>query len=207
MWRLAIKESLVLITSACLFAGEVRAASDEYLHDFERRSDLEAWQPYSDSSGCNLANPGSAGNPSGYLQISCAGAFVGAWTRSSDFTGNLSGSRWVLSFDVANFGARHADLIDIIIYGADTAWVYYGTLTAMANGAWTTYGVTFDPSWSDDEARANNWRHAAPDGVSFAIWANTLQKVEALGFRGSVESDDVSEVRFGIDNVRLRSAP
>lgn len=199
--------SIVFIISPCLFVASAGASADEYLHDFERRSDLEAWQPYDDDVGCALANPGSGGNPGGYLQMSCAGAFVGAWTRSPDFTGKLTGSRWVLSFDIANFGARSATIVDILLFGGETSWIYYGTLSAANNGVWTTYGLTFDPAWSDDQARANHWAPAATNGASFASWADTMKRVEAVGFRASEETANVSAVRIGLDNVRLRTAP
>ena len=70
---------------------------------------------------------------------------------------------------------------------------------SFPSGAWQSYSVTFDPSWSDAQAMAAGWATDLADGSGSVSFSETLSNV----FTTEVRISGVGDVQAGIDNFNL----
>lgn len=166
---------------AGLVAGTAQAAS-AYSQTWSGAS-TEGWEANTISSV--VVFDGGVGNPAGSIATRFDGTvadFDIGFTSGSiaETSGSFAGSQWKVSFDLQpNVGKF------------DNVWLRYryqdftfnGWRHAMTGpfdqyGTWTTYSVTFDPSWSDAQAMANGWVQEAGPVVSFAQTMGNAYRTE-----------------------------
>jgi len=201
--------------SLSIFASSVFAVPvSGYSEGWDVPGDLAGWS--SNTSITTVVQSSTGGNPDGYLATrgTGAGSFdVGALTDLSAVTGDFSGSLWTVSVDLAFFseaftGAGSFDNAWLRFRYQDSTqngWDY--SLTNAFSADWTTFTVTFDPTWTDAEAMLNGW---LPDNMSIdgganpsQSWATTMSNVYTTEVRLSGEGDLLA----GIDNFKLNAVP
>jgi hypothetical protein len=202
-------------TSFTLFATSVFAVPvSGYMEGWDTPGDLAGWGSNTTVSTVVQADPG--GNPGGHIQTrgTGAGSFdVGALTDLSAVTGDFGGSLWTASVDLAFFseaftGAGSFDNAWLRFRYQDSSqngWAY--SLTNIFSPDWSTFSVTFDPSWSDADAMANGWlpddQSISPTADPSQSWATTMSNVYTTEVRLSGEGDLLG----GIDNFKLNAVP
>lgn len=201
-----VQRALVASLFLFLVSGSIGVALADPISNYSEgwnvSGNLAGWGQNTIATTLSVSDEG--GNPGGYL-VSSGNATngydaIGANNTHSELTGDFStlGGTWQLSFDLLNSSGTFGD-----------AWVrfryrdssYNGWHYSLGNdfnaGAWTSYNIFFDQSWSDSEAVAAGWSHEAisPD------WATTMSDVYSTEIRligsGSLEA--------GIDNFALTS--
>ncbi|MET0342877.1 MAG: hypothetical protein ABW252_17860 [Polyangiales bacterium] len=200
-----------LLSSTVTFLFGLSAASavadDVHLHDFERAGDAAAWSA-ADARNCSAANPGKGGSPGGYLELDCkASTLAGVHVSVADLARDLAGKRGSIALDLVQRGGARAGVFELVLRGPRGSWSYARSWDDALAGAWQTYRLPFDPSWSDGQAILHGW-YANP--LSWAAdaeqdgWAATVRDVRgvSLYFVGAE-----GPLRVGIDNVEVGAEP
>jgi hypothetical protein len=198
------------LTLICALAAAMpaAAATSGYSETWgSGNGDLHGW--FANTTGSAVSNPGFAGNPDGFLltRVGSGGFPIGAATDLAAATGSFSsGQLWTATFDLT--GGFNADTISDISLrlryqdGSHNGWQY--TVGGALDSSWKTFSVTFDPSWTDAEAKAHGWRTDLANGFGSVSWAQTLGDVYTTEVR---ITGSASDYRVGLDNFSLTAAP
>ena len=155
-----------------------------------------------------VAYSAAGGNPDGHIQTrrDLGEPFfdIGALTTDTRFTGDygadgIGSMRVDLNFMTANFtGAWFRVRIDAVGNG----WLFPLT-AAFPTNVWNTYGVAFNPTWTDLEARASGWvtdEDLDPLATASPSFATVMAAVGYAEVRlGSTNESSLA----GIDNFGL----
>ena len=195
MKRIIQTTLLVALTFGCL-AKEAAAASP-YFQGWDVANDPAGWVANTGSTNVTVVNSG--GNPNGYLESSRSplGSFaIGARSLDPAVTGSYAAIHQV-SFDVrfeqgsptsAVFRLRYLD-------ASHNGWFIPFT-KIFTSGVWTSYSISFDPTWTDAQATAAGWVQE-PISASFAQTCATVYYPEIR-----IDGSGVPLVA-GIDNFQL----
>ena len=206
--RLPILSALIVAVAVCTTNGPAFAHTVQYSEGWNVSGNLAGWTP--NTIAANLAVVDAGGNPGGFLFTSgnATGTLdIGASANKfivPDVTGDFSGTRWVISFDLLFISGNfdNAWLRFRFQDSSHNGWVYSLT-DDFPLGEWRHFTVTFDPAWNDIEARAAGWvtdREAiSPTAIPSEPWSQTMSDVFSTEIRVSAEG--FSEA--GIDNFRL----
>jgi hypothetical protein len=168
--------------------------------------DLHGWSR--NTVDAEVSNPGFGGNPGGFLltRVSSGLPFpIGALTDLPAATGDFSGALWTAKFDVV--GGFNADSVSDISLrfryrdGTFNGWQY--SVASALDSNWHSYSVSFDPSWTDAEARAQGWRKDLRTGLGSVAWSETMREVFTTEIR---ITGSASDYRAGIDNFSLTAS-
>jgi len=192
-----------------LMPGTASAASVSGYHEgWDVPNDLAGWTANTIISSVSQTSYG--GNPDGLIGTGgyANGSFdVGAMSELAAITGNFIGQIWTVSVDLAFVygNVDNAWLRLRYLDGTQNGWVYSLTSSAFSP-AWNSFSVTFDPSWSDAEARAHGWltdlEAVSPTADPSVSWSQTMSDVYTTEVRISGEGF----VGAWIDNFRLTTA-
>ncbi len=208
--RLPILSALIVAVAVCTTNGPAFAHTVQFSEGWNVSGDLAGWT--ANTIAANLAVVDAGGNPGGFLFTSgnATGTLdIGASANKfmvPDVTGDFSGTRWVISFDLLFISGNfdNAWLRFRFQDSSHNGWVYSLT-DDFPLGEWRHFTVTFDPAWNDSEARAAGWvtdREAiSPTANPSEPWSQTMSDVFSTEIRVSTEG--FSEA--GIDNFRLNS--
>lgn len=155
-----------------------------------------------------VAYSAGGGNPDGHIQtrrdLSESFFDIGALNSDARFTGDYAadgiGSMTVdLNFSTANFtGAWFRVRSNIVSNG----WLFPLT-AAFPTDVWNTYGVSFNPTWTDLEARAAGWvtdEDLDPLNTASPSFASVMASVGFAEVRlGSTDESTLA----GVDNFGL----
>ncbi len=197
--RLPIFSTLVVVVVVFTTAAPAFADAVPYFAGWDVSGDTAGW--LRNTSASNLAVVDTGGNPGGYLRTfgdSSGTLDIGAVANKflvPDVTGDYSGTRWVVSFDLLFISGNF-----------DNAWLRFrfsvftnGWRLPLTNsfpiGQWHHFTVAFDPAWSDSEAVAAGWVRES-NSVS---WSQTMSDVFTTEIRISAEAS----AEAGIDNSSL----
>jgi len=181
--------------------GALLAATSGYLERWNVNGDTAGWEGNTIVSTVSQVNAG--GNPGGYLNSvgTGSGTFdIGAVSHLSALTGSYTGQVWTAKFDV-NYLRGNFDDAWLRFRFQDSShngWRFHLT-DSFPSGAWQSYSVTFDPSWSDAQAIAAGWATDLADGSGSVSFSETLSNV----FTTEVRISGVGDVQAGIDNFNL----
>lgn len=201
----------VLAWAAGVGSASAGDLSPIYRHDFDRAGDVAGWDYIKE---CRLSNPGSGGNPGGYIESACnqpvengGGIYIaGADTESADFTGNYSDTIWTLSVDLRAV-AGDTGTVYLRFRGRNeqgqliNGWRY--RLSQSLPTSWTHFEVMFNPEWTDAQANAWGWTYDDAQGFRTLPWEQTLNRAGTA----EITSFTDAEVTLGIDNVTLVQVP
>jgi hypothetical protein len=184
------------------------AAGPPVIVSFDRKDDVEG---FGYGAECQIENPGEGGNPGGYLRSACAEAFAGTFlggadTERADLTGDRRFRIWTVSVDLKGIEGQPTGVFLRFRNRAQEGWLLNGwryRLATSLSGDWTRYSVTFDPGWSDAEARAHGWDKDFADGAFSPSWADNMARVGTAEIR--VEA--LEPLVVGIDNYTLVAVP
>jgi hypothetical protein len=201
-----------LFATTLLVAGPAFADAVPYLEEWDVSGDLAGWSD--NGVATTVAVVDSGGNPGGYLySFGTAGGTLDIGAGTTDtvtaILGDYGGSLWTISFDL-QFISGNFDNAWLRLQGdpggGTNGWLYDLTDEFPIGGQWTSFAVTFDPSWSDIEANAGGW---VPLSAVFAgaqpssSWSATMSDLLRAEIRLSAEG--FSEA--GIDNYRSTPVP
>jgi hypothetical protein len=187
--------------AAGMLAGPAFAAG-AYTETFDGQGNLAGWFPNTIDS--TVVNPGGGGNPGGYLLTRRAGDFsIGAATDLAAATGSFGSSPWTARVDLQGQAGETSDVWLRFRYlnSSFNGWRY--RLTGLLGSDWQTFSVSFDPTWSDLQAKANGWQTDLPDGSASVSWAQTMATV----YTTEIRVDGSRSLLVGIDNVMLTPVP
>ena len=178
------------------------AASSGYAETWTGAGNLAGWFPNTIDS--TVVNPGAGGNPDGYLETRRSGAFsIGAATDVAAATGSFGGMAWTANVDLIGLAGTTSDVFLRFRFqdSSHNGWRY--RLAGDLGDTWTTFGVTFDTSWSDADAMAHGWTTDLAGGFGSVSWAETMTNV----FTTEIRIDGTRTLLAGIDNFSLSAAP
>jgi len=175
---------------------------------FDRPGDIEG---FGYAAKCQIENPGQGGNPGGYLRSVCtelvAGAYyAGADTERADLTGDRRFRIWTVSVDLRLFKGTPTGVFLRFRHRSQEGWLLNGWRYRFAQSLstiWTHFEVTFDPSWTDAEARAHGWNKDFADGAFSPSWGDNMARIGTAEIR--VEA--LQPLVVGIDNYTLIPVP
>lgn len=178
------------------------AATSGYFEDWDASGDLAGWSVF--PSGSPLTQVDSGGNPGGFLRARLADGFPGGvFTRLPDATGDFTGTPWTVSFDLFLFSGGFSDIWLRFRYHDATFNGWRFGFAPPPTNAWTSFSVTFDPSWTDEQARAAGWTTDSPDGFGSVSFSQTLADVYSTELRFAGPGRMVA----GMDNFSLEVVP
>lgn len=142
------------------------------------------------------------GNPGGYLVSRATseeiGGVVGAVNRDEPFIGNYAGAGiGFISVDFLFIQTLEDVRLRVRRSSTENGWHYIFTPIGNQSNTWETFQVTFDPTWSDQEAMDNGWVQEGGTGSFSQVWSS----VSNFEFRADNASSD--NQALGIDNVTL----
>ena len=195
---------------ALLFALPARAEPPAavYHTSFDRFTEANDWMMLPQ---CRIHYQGRQGNPEGYLEGSCPDApadreiVVGLRTESAGLSGDYGGTRWTISVDLSLRKGDTGDVWLMFHYRGLDGWLFNGWRYPLAKGLvtrWQTYEVSFDPNWTDEQARAQGWQQEPLDGFLSPSWSTCMQRVGAVDLLLYASGAPV----LGIDNFTLSAA-
>ena len=201
--------SIFCIPIASLLVTSVNAASlAGYSEGWDTAGDLAGWGP--NTTVTTVVHAASGGNPGGHLQSRGIGAGtfdIGALSQLPDITGSFGSTVWTASVDLSFINGNFDDAWLRFRYLDSTENGWNFSLTNVFPADWTTFSVTFDPTWTDVQAMANGW---LPDNIAIdpganpsQTWALTMSDVYTTEVRLSGEDSLLA----GIDNFRLQPVP
>lgn len=189
---------------ALAVAGSASAATS-YSEDWSA-GDTNGW--LANTIDSTVVRDGGSGNPAGSIatrRITRANGFdIGALTGDPAATGSFSGTPWVATFDVYYDIGKFTDgwLRFRFQDSTQNGW-RYDLGSSFVNGQWTTYSVSFDPSWDNATANANGWFFEGGPGTT---WSGTMANVFRTEIR--LANDDPTQSALArIDNFNLRPVP
>jgi len=177
------------------------AADPGYTETWNGQGNLAGWFPNTTDS--TVVNPGAGGNGGGFLETRRSGPFpIGAATDLAAATGSFGGLAWNASVDLIGIAGTTSDVWLRFRYqdSGFNGWRY--RLTGVLGGAWQTFGVAFDTSWTDLQAQAHGWETDLPGGAGSVSWAQTMGNV----YTTEIRIDGTSTLLAGIDNFSLHTA-
>lgn len=187
-----------VFASALVTMLPAEAATPGYSEAWPGAGNLAGWT--GNTTDSVVVNPGSGGNNGGYLLTRRDGAFpIGAMTTLDAATGSFAGSVWTATVDLTEVAGEVSSVALRMRYQDSTFNGWSHVLTNSLGADWTTYSVTFDPSWSDAQAGANGWVSDIAPAVSFA---QTLSDV----FTTEIRINGSATLSAGIDNFGLTAA-
>lgn len=206
--------AVVLRHAALVFGliASVSVARADYIETWSNGT-TEGWG----SVGSNLFsdNPGSGGNPGGWLRGVRGANPIFSWSTGSGgaFNGNwntLFGTQLTLSYDLFIEDGGSNELRMVLRNSSGTTdWRYdwvLGTPQVNANG-WVPYSAPIDTTWTDAQAAANGWTLTAGS----ASWASVLADVGPDSFLVSLTGSSPPPVgsahSHGIDNFAVTAVP
>lgn len=196
----AWRQTALALATACLALPTLAATN--YSETWDNASDLAGWD--ANTTDSVVGNPGVAGNGGGYLETARSGAFsIGAKTELPAATGSFGTQVWQAQVDLIGLAGTTTDVWLRFRYQDSTfnGWRY--RLTDTLSGTWQTFGVSFDPTWTDEQAQANGWQTDFANGAASVGWAQTLSDV----YTTEVRIDGSSTLKAGIDNFALSAVP
>jgi len=150
----------------------------------------------------------SGGNPGGYLQCyEVENTYaIGALNKNSAYTGNYVSDGIVgVSADILLESGNYRGVWFRFI-GSGNGWLFPITET-FTPGIWISNEVTFDPSWSDQQARQAGWltpHDKNPAATPSSSFHETMQNVGCVEIRFEGYCSDLVA---GIDNYILIPEP
>ncbi|MGB2831824.1 MAG: PEP-CTERM sorting domain-containing protein [Methylotenera sp.] len=194
--------TFVSVISITFFSPPSTAATSGYNQTFDGVGNLAGW--FANTTSSTVVNPGIGGNPDGHLESRRSGAFsIGAATDLAAATGDFSGNIWTAKFDISELAGTTSKLALRFRYQDSTFNGWQFNVANSLNPAWTTFSVTFDPGWTDLQAKANGWDTDLLGGAGSVSWAQTLSDVYTTELR----FDGTSTLLVGIDNFILTAVP
>lgn len=195
-----LRRTALALATACLALPAL--AATHYSETWDTAGDLAGWD--ANTTDSVVANPGVGGNGGGYLETTRSGAFpIGAKTELPAATGNFGSQVWQAQVDLIGLNGATTDVWLRFRYQDSTfnGWRY--RLTDVLSGTWQTFGVSFDPTWTDAQAQANGWQTDFANGAASVGWAQTLSNV----YTTEVRIDGSRDLKAGIDNFSLSAVP
>jgi hypothetical protein len=194
-------------TMALLATAASVTAAVPTLETFD--SDTAGFGPNTTSSV--VVHVGAGGNPGGFIQtrkdLTPPVFDVGALTLTPNFTGDYA-SAGIGSFSVdLNFFTDNITDAWVRVRPSivENGWLFPLTST-FPTDEWNTYGVAFDPSWTDAEAALAGWvtdQDINPIADPSPSFASVMSSVNSLEVR---IASPVESTLVGIDNVRIDAA-
>ena len=195
MTRIIQTTLLAALAFGCLAKDAV--AASPYFQGWDVANDPAGW--VANALGTNVTVVNSGGNPNGYLESSrspTGQSAIGAFSFDPAVTGSYAAIHQV-SFDVrfeqgspisAVFRLRYLD-------ASHNGWFIRFT-SVFTSGVWQSYSISFDPTWTDAQAKAAGWIQESTS-ASFAQTCATVYypEIRIDGFGGPLAA--------GIDNFRL----
>lgn len=199
-----------LVLVALLGAAGAHAESEgpPILSSFDQPGDTEG---FGYTTSCTIENPGEGGNPGGYLRSACeevfgGGYLAGADTERADLTGDRRFRIWTVSVDLKAIEGATTGVFLRFRNRSQEGWLLNGwryRFGALLPTEWTRFEVTFDPGWTDAQARAHGWAKDFADGAFSPSWADNMARVGTAEIR--VEA--LEPLVIGIDNFTLIPVP
>jgi hypothetical protein len=203
--------SLCCAALACALPARAESVAHEtgaqsvYHARFERLAETIDWVVLPQ---CRVQYQARNGNPDGYLEGSCPDAptgreiVVGARTESPEMMGDYAARRWSISVDLSQREGDSGEVWLMFHYRGLDGWLFNGwryPLARRLGTGWHTYGVAFDASWTDEEARARGWQQEPASGFLSPDWATCMRRVGAVDLLLHASGSPV----LGIDNFVL----
>ncbi|HXG46096.1 MAG TPA: PEP-CTERM sorting domain-containing protein [Methylomirabilota bacterium] len=193
--------NLFAFPSAAEDAGAL-AATSGYFEGWDASGDLAGWSASSSLSSVTQVDTG--GNPGGFLWSRVSdGSTGGVSTGLPAATGDFTGTPWTVSFDLFLFSGGFSDIWLRFRYHDATFNGWRFGFAPPPTNAWTSFSVTFDPSWTDAQARAAGWTTDSPDGFRSVSFSQTLADVYSTELRFAGPGRMVA----GLDNFSLEVVP
>lgn len=170
-----------------------------------------------DSLGSNLFNdnPGSGGNPGGWLRgVRGANPIFQMNGSAGLFNGNYGvkfGTSLTLGYDVyVEDGGISGIRLEMRNSAATTDWRYEWDLSAdpqvRADG-WIPKSAPIDTTWSDAQAAANGWTRVAGSGSWASVLADVGQDSYLVTLTGGAPPPNGSTESIGLDNFAISVVP
>jgi hypothetical protein len=187
----------------CLIWGKTAfpASAAGYSQGWDSAGSLAGWSPIVTT---RLTQVDTGGNPDGYLEVKLAADPWGAtslFTELAEVTRFSADNTWTISVDLRNLGDNVITDVQLRFRYLNcmyNGWHYRLPYDVSAMKDWTTVSVTFDPSWTDEQAVRHGWAQES----SAPSWKETATNAywTGLGFRSGPGSFSV-----GVDNFRLEA--
>lgn len=192
----------VIAASVAATALPSLAATSGYSETWDTGGNLAGW--LGNTTDSVASNPGAGGNDGGYLETARSGPFpIGAITLLPAATGSFGSQAWNAKVDLVGLTGTTSDVWLRFRYQDATfnGWRY--RLTGELDSNWQTFGVSFDPTWTDVQAQANGWETDFANGSGSVSWAQTLGSV----YTTEIRIDGTASLKAGIDNFSLTAVP
>jgi hypothetical protein len=181
------------IVTAVLFTASVRAA-EQYIETWDAGT-LEGWVVA--GSSATAEHQPTGGNPSGWVLLTNTSSDLIEFTTTRDeLTGNLAADgihRVVV--DTLTLGSPNVG-VDVKFMTIGDAGLVSGWRCTIIEGlelSWQSSALTFDPTWTDEEAEAHGWFDMPLTAASFS---ETMSNVTEVG----VQLYGSGATEAGIDN-------
>ncbi len=200
---------LLAMCASALSTGLAFAAPlSGYFEGWDIPGDTGGWIASTPCAGTIISVVDVGGNPDGYLRSEGFGietCDIGAQTFLPELSGDFGGNVWKASFDLLFISGNFDNAwLRLTIQGGN-GWVRSLTNTFLPD-QWNSFSLTFDPAWTDSEARAAGWATdrevLSPGSVPSEPWSTTLSDVGRTDIRISGEGP----LQAGIDNFHLTTA-
>lgn len=175
-----------------------------YQESWNVPGNLAGWDPNTSVSNAAVVDVG--GNGGGYVRTTgnaSASFDIGIANFRPQVTGQFTGGPWTAKIDLlftrGNFD--NAWLRFRAVEGSTNGWLYPLT-NNFATGQWNSWAVTFDPAWTDSQARSAGWvtdKDVSSTAISSPSWGQTMSNVMSTEVRLSGEG----LLFAGIDNFSL----
>ena len=200
--------ALVLVALASATGARAEPPGPPIVASFDAPGDSDG---FGYMPACRLENPGEGGNPGGYLQSACDEVFAGAYlagadTERADLTGDRRFRIWTVSVDLKAIEGTTTGVYLRFRNRSQEGWLLNGwryRFGARLPNDWTRYEVTFDPGWTDAQARAHGWEKDFPDGAYSPSWADNMARIGTAEIR----AEALEPLVIGIDNFTLIPVP
>lgn len=184
----------VLAVMATALPATAVWAADDYNQTWSSGTRTLGW--IKNTGGVVIAKEQTGGNPGGTISStrSATSKYMGFWSgRTPQLLGNYSGKDWNVEFDLrlaeGTFTAAelHFQFLDgpddgTVVLGKYRPWTYtLGGALTTASTDWSSHSITFNGSWTDEEAIANGWvlqaKRNNADRRKVVSWATTMSNL------------------------------
>jgi hypothetical protein len=156
---------LLICAAAFVMVGGSVSAATPFHDGWDIPGDLAGWGTNTEWTYVEVVDTG--GNPGGYLYTRSEGSpganiyYAGTATRKAEFSGNYGFAPLIkVSVDIKVLSTTsNLDRVDLRFryHSAEyNGWRYLFSDDPILD-EWCTYSVTFDPTWTDEEARSAGW--------------------------------------------------
>ena len=198
----ALGRTVLAMAAVTIIALPATAATSGYSETWDTAGNLGGW--LGNTTDSVVGNPGVGGNGDGYLETARSGPFpIGAVTLLPAATGSFGSQVWNAKVDLIGLSGSTSDVWLRFRFQDATFNGWRHRLTNELSRDWQSFGVTFDPTWTDAQALANGWETDLAGGVGSVSWAQTLGSV----YTTEVRIDGTASLKAGIDNFSLTAVP